>query len=315
MLKYIAKRLLQAIPLLLIISLLVFFLIDLAPYNAVDTLITPNMTAEQIDFLIQKHQLDAPFFARYITWITEVLKGNLGYSITTQTSISSELFARISISMRLIVPAYLTSLILAIVLGLLAAANNGGWADRLIDGVVSITIATPTFWFAMLIIYVFGYLLKWFPILGMHTIGQEHELIDYLKHFIMPYLTLIIAFFPRLTRYIRSSAIQQVKEDYVNVQVAYQAKKSDIFFKHIIKNVMIPIVTQIGMALPMLVTGAIITENIFAWPGIGPYLMSATKALDYPVIMAVLLFSSTLVILGNLLSDILYSIVDPRIRQ
>lgn len=131
----------------------------------------------------------------------------------------------------------------------------------------------------------------------------------------MPYLTLTWAFFPRLTRYIRASAIEQISEDYVMVQKSYHASKTEIFVKHIGRNVMIPIVTQIGMALPMLVTGALITESIFSWPGVGPYLMTATRSLDYPVIMAVMLFSATLVILGNLLADILYSIVDPRIRQ
>ena len=122
-------------------------------------------------------------------------------------------------------------------------------------------------------------------------------------------------FFPELTRYIRASATQQVSEDYVVVQQAFHATKWQIFSRHISRNVLIPIVTQIGLALPMLVTGAIITETIYGWPGVGPYLMSATKSLDYPVIMAIMLLSATLVILGNLLADVLYSIVDPRIRK
>ena len=131
----------------------------------------------------------------------------------------------------------------------------------------------------------------------------------------MPYLVLVVAFFPDLTRYVRSSTLLQLSEDYVMVQKSFGATKKEIFFRHVSKNVLLPIVTQLGLALPMLVTGAIITESIFGWPGIGPYLMSATKALDFPVIMAVMLLSATLVILGNLLSDVLYTVVDPRISQ
>ena len=173
----------------------------------------------------------------------------------------------------------------------------------------------PTFWFAMLMIYLLGYKLDLLPIIGMHTVGKEDSFIDFLQHFIMPYLVLVVAFFPDLTRYVRSSTLLQLSEDYVMVQQSFGASKREIFFKHVSKNVLLPIVTQIGLALPMLVTGAIITESIFGWPGIGPYLMSATKALDFPIIMAVMLLSATLVILGNLLSDVLYTIVDPRISQ
>ena len=169
--------------------------------------------------------------------------------------------------------------------------------------------------FAMILIYQFGYRLNLLPIIGMHTIGKENELADFLAHFTLPYITLTVAFFPELTRYIRASANEQITEDYVTVQSAFQATRWEIFSRHISRNILIPIVTQIGLALPMLVTGAIITESIFSWPGVGPYLLSATKSLDYPVIMTLLLLSATLVILGNLLSDVLYAIVDPRIRR
>lgn len=312
--KYIIKRLLQAIPLLLVISFIVFSMIYIAPYDVIDSIITPNMTLEQVALLRQKYNLDDPFLVQYFTWLFSILKGDFGYSLVSQASIGSELLKRIPNTMILVVPSYISALILAIILGLVSAANKGKFLDKLIDGFISIGIATPTFWFAMLIIYVLGFYFKIFPIIGMHTIGKEKDLFDLLMHFIMPYLTLIWAFFPRLARYIRNSAIEQLSEDYVSVQKAFKATKSEIFIKHISRNILIPIVTQIGMALPMLVTGALITESIFAWPGVGPYLMSATRALDYPVIMAVMLLSSTLVILGNLLSDILYSIVDPRIR-
>ncbi|MFW3577475.1 ABC transporter permease [Vagococcus fluvialis] len=315
MLKYIFKRVLQVIPMLLIVSFIVFSLIQLAPYDAIDSITTPNMSSETVELLRQKHGLDQPFLVQYMMWLKEILQGNFGYSLVSQQSIGQELLIRIPNTIKLILPAYLTALILSIVLGLVAGANKGKFVDKLIDGICSVGISMPTFWFAMLLIYLLGYKLDLLPIIGMHTVGQEDSFVDFLQHFIMPYLVLVVAFFPDLTRYVRSSTLLQLSEDYVMVQKSFGATKREIFFKHVSKNVLLPIVTQLGLALPMLVTGAIITESIFGWPGIGPYLMSATKALDFPVIMAVMLLSATLVILGNLLSDVLYTVVDPRISQ
>ena len=185
----------------------------------------------------------------------------------------------------------------------------------MIDGLCSVGISMPTFWFAMILMYFLGYKFKIFPIMGMHTIGLEHSIADYFRHFAMPYIVLTIGFLPDLTRYVRGSTIGQLKEDYVIVQQAFGAKKAEILLKHVGKNVLIPLITKLGMALPMLVTGAVITETIFSWPGIGPYFVKAIQAMDYPIVMSVLVLSGTLVILGNLLSDILYCLVDPRIKS
>ena len=315
MIRYILKRILQAIPLLLVISFIVFTLIHLAPYDAIDAQITSNMSQEEINILREQSGLNKPFLIQYVDWLGQILSGNFGHSLVTHNSVGEEILAKIPNTISLVLPAYVTALVIAIVLGLLAAANKGKWQDKLIDAVASLGIATPSFWIAMIFIYVLGYQLNLFPIIGMHTIGKEGDFGDFLSHFIMPYLTLTIVFFAELTRYVRSSALSQTNEEYVVVQQAFQATKTQIFTRHIIKNVLIPVITQVGMSLPMLVTGAIITETVFSWPGIGPYITQATRALDYPIIMAVMLLSATLVIVGNLISDILYSIVDPRIRR
>ncbi|WP_314406778.1 ABC transporter permease [uncultured Gemella sp.] len=315
MIRYILKRILQAVPLLLVISFIVFTLIHLAPYDAIDAQITSNMSQEEINILREQSGLNKPFLIQYVDWLGQILSGNFGHSLVTHNSVGEEILAKIPNTISLVLPAYITALIIAIVLGLLAAANKGKWQDKFIDAVASLGIATPSFWIAMIFIYVLGYQLNLFPIIGMHTIGKEGDFGDFLSHFIMPYLTLTIVFFAELTRYVRSSALSQTNEEYVVVQQAFQATKTQIFTRHIIKNVLIPVITQVGMSLPMLVTGAIITETVFSWPGIGPYITQATSALDYPIIMAVMLLSATLVIVGNLISDILYSIVDPRIRR
>ena len=315
MIRYILKRILQAVPLLLVISFIVFTLIHLAPYDAIDAQITSNMSQEEINILREQSGLNKPFLIQYVDWLGQILSGNFGHSLVTHNSVGEEILSKIPNTISLVLPAYVTALVIAIVLGLLAAANKGKWQDKLIDAVASLGIATPSFWIAMIFIYVLGYQLNLFPIIGMHTIGKEGDFGDFLSHFIMPYLTLTIVFFAELTRYVRSSALSQTNEEYVVVQQAFQATKTQIFTRHIIKNVLIPVITQVGMSLPMLVTGAIITETVFSWPGIGPYITQATRALDYPIIMAVMLLSATLVIVGNLISDILYSIVDPRIRR
>ncbi len=210
MFRYIMKRVLQAIPLLFVISFIVFSLIHIAPYDVIDSITTPNMTQEQIDLLRQRYGLDQPFLVQYFLWIKNILTGNLGFSLVSQNSIAQELAVRIPNTIRLVLPAYLTALLLAILLGLLAAANKGKVWDRLIDGIASLGIAVPTFWFAMILIYLFGYRLNLFPIIGMYTVGKEGDFNDFLQHFILPYATLTVAFLPELTRYIRASAKQQV---------------------------------------------------------------------------------------------------------
>jgi peptide/nickel transport system permease protein len=313
--KYILKRIAQAIPMLIIISMICFTLIQLAPYNAVDALVTPRMSETSVNLIKAKYGLDKPAYVQYFYWLKGVIHGEFGYSIVTHQSISSELIARIPATIIVALPAYICSVILAIIFGLIAGANKDKWQDRIIDGLCSIGIAIPSFWLAMILIFIFGYKLMALPILGMHNIGSESSSVDFLRHFIMPFTVLTLAFVPDQTRYVRSSTIGELSRDYVMLQDAFGASRFEILFKHVLKNVVLPIITKMGMALPMLVTGAVITETVFGWPGVGPYFVTAIKGLDYPVIMAILLLSSTLVILGNLLSDILYCITDPRIKE
>lgn len=315
MAKYIIKRILAAIPMVLIITILCFGLINLAPYDAIDAMTTPNMPPETVELIKVKYGYDQPVYVQYIRWLDGLLNGNFGYSIVTHQSISADLAVRIPNTIKLILPAYLFAYLMAIVLGLLAGSHKNKWVDKLIDGLSAVGIALPSFWVAMLLIYILGYRLNLLPIVGMHTIGKEGSFIDFLQHYIMPFLVLFLSFLPDGVRYVRSSTITQYSEDYVMVQQAFGASKMEIMFKHVCKNVLLPIITKLGMALPMLVTGAIITETIFGWPGVGPYFVKAIQGMDYPIVMTILVLSSTLVILGNLLSDILYCLTDPRIKD
>ncbi len=314
MLKYIVKRVAQAIPLLLVISVICFALIQMAPFDAIDTFVTPDMPQEVVSALKARYGLDQPAYVQYWRWLLNTLQGNFGYSLVNHQSVASDIAARLPNTVILVLPSYALAVILAIVLGLVAGSNRGGLADRFIDGLCSIGLATPTFWIAMILLYVFAYRLNLLPVLGMHTMGQEKSFQDLLAHMILPCTVLTISFLPETIRYVRSSTISQYKEDYVMVQKAFGASRVHILFKHVMKNVLFPVITLVAIALPTLVTGAFITESIFSWPGVGTYFLTAIKGFDYPVIMTVLLLSSAMVILGNLLGDILYCLVDPRIK-
>ena len=313
MLKYLIKRILQAVPLLLLITILCFVLIDLAPYDAIDARITDKMTPAQIAQMKEEAGLNDPLPVQYLRWLGGLLKGDLGMSLINRTDIATDLKEKIPNTIKLVLPSYATAFLLAIGLGLVAGRYKNSWLDKIINSLASIGLAVPTFFVALLFIYYFGLKLDLFPVMGMHSLGED-SFQDFLHHFVMPYAVLVIGFLPDLTRYVRSSTITQFEEDYVTVQKAFGSGSGTILLRHVSKNVLLPMITKLGLALPMLVTGAVITETVFAWPGIGVYFTTAIRNLDYPVVMAVLVLSGSLVILGNLISDILCATIDPRIR-
>ena len=313
MLKYLIKRILQAVPLLLLITILCFILIDLAPYDAIDARINDKMTPAQIAQLKEEAGLNDPMPVQYLRWLGGLLKGDLGMSLINHTDIATDLREKIPNTIKLVLPSYATAYLLAIGLGLIAGRYKNSWLDKIINSLASIGLAVPTFFVALLFIYYFGLKLDLFPVMGMHSLGED-SFQDFLHHLVMPYAVLVIGFLPDLTRYVRSSTITQFEEDYVTVQKAFGSGSGTILLRHVSKNVLLPMITKLGLALPMLVTGAVITETVFAWPGIGVYFTTAIRNLDYPVVMAVLVLSGSLVILGNLISDILCATIDPRIR-
>lgn len=313
MLKYLVKRLLQAVPLLILITMLCFTLINLAPYDAMDAKVTDKMTPAQIEEMREEMGLNDPIPVQYLRWVKGLLQGDLGQSLISRTNIAADLKEKIPNTIKLVLPAYVTAFLLAIALGLIAGRYKNTWIDRMINSAASIGLSVPTFWIALLFIYFFGLKLDLFPVMGMHAIGED-SFEDFLHHLVLPYSVLTIGFLPDLVRYVRSSTVTQFDEEYVTVQRAFGSSSGTILLRHVSKNVLLPMITKLGMALPMLVTGAVITETVFAWPGIGVYFTNAIQNLDYPIVMAVLVLSGSLVIIGNLISDILCALIDPRIR-
>ncbi|MDR2534468.1 MAG: ABC transporter permease [Treponema sp.] len=314
MLRYIVKRIMAAAPLLCLVCVLCFTLIQLAPFDAIDMLARPDMSAEVIEAIKVREGLDKPGYLQFFHWLKRMVSGDLGYSIVNHQSVALGLASRLPNTLVLVLPSYAFAVSLAVILGLIAGSSEGSRLDKFIDGFCSIGMATPTFWIGLILIYICSYRLNLFPVLGMYTVGMEPNLADALRHLTLPWITLIIAFLPDMVRYVRSSAIGQWREDYVMVQKAFGASKKEILFRHVIKNVLLPVITLVGMSLPMLITGAFITESIFSWPGVGVYFLTAIQAFDYPIVMAITLFSSIMVILGNLLADICYGLADPRIK-
>ena len=300
---------------LLIVCVICFTLIQLAPFDAIDTITTPKMSPEVVEAMKAKHGLDKPAYVQFFRWLQRMVTGDLGYSLVNHMSVAEGLAARLPNTVLIVLPSYTLAVIISIVIGLIAGANRGGKFDKLIDTLCSIGMATPTFWIGMILLYIFAYSLNLLPVLGMHTIGKEKDFGDLLQHMILPCTVLTLGFLPTTIRYVRSSTISQYREDYVMVQKAFGASKVQILFRHVVKNVLLPIITLVGMSLPTLVTGAFVTESIFSWPGVGTYFLTAIQAFDYPIIMVVMLFSAIMVIVGNLLADICYGLVDPRIKS
>jgi peptide/nickel transport system permease protein len=309
----IVRRLLQTIPMLFFVSVFCFALIKAAPGDPVLSFVTPNMHAEDIERVRHSLGLDKPAYVQYFLWLKELLRGNLGYSLVNHQPVMGQILDRLPATAGLMGSAIALAVLLAIPLGLIAGANRNRWPDKLINLISYIGISVPLFWLAILLIYFFAIELHWLPIMGMRSIGVDSAL-DVLKHGILPCSVLAFSFLAIYVRYIRSSTIGQLKEDYVQIQYAFGSTKRLVLFRHVLKHVLLPVITLLGMSMADLVTGAIVTETVFSWPGIGSLGMTAVKGLDYPVIMGITLFSAVFLIVGNLLADILYGFADPRIK-
>lgn len=312
--RLIVKRVLQAIPMLIAVSIVSFVLIKLAPGDPVQSYITPEMGPADIERIRENMGLNDPIHIQYIRWIKKVLQGDLGYSLVNHRPVAEQIIERLPATIGLMLSSLIFSTIIGTIIGLVSAVNRNRLLDKVITVISYIGISIPSFWFAMMLIYLLSLKLKLLPSIGMRTIGV-HSTWDLIKHTIMPIMVLSIQNIAVITRYIRSSTISQLKEDYVTVALASGASRREVLYKYVLKNAVLPLITILGMSLPSVVSGAFITESIFGWPGMGQLGMTAIFSYDYPLIMAITMLSSIILILGNLVSDILYGIVDPRIKE
>jgi peptide/nickel transport system permease protein len=311
--KYIFKRVIQAVPMLFFISLVSYIIMNLAPGDPIQAFVTPKMSVEQVEIIRHNMGLDKPVMVRYFCWLKNILKGDFGYSLINHRPVIKEIGERIPATIGLMGISMIISVMLSIPLGMLSAVKKNKFIDNFITGISYIGISIPSFWFGMILITVLSLKLKLLPSIGMHTVGVDSKW-DVIKHGIMPCMVLAFPNIAVLTRYIRSNTISQLEEEYVITAVSKGLSKSRILFFHVLKNSIMPVITILGMSLPELVSGAFITETIFGWPGMGRFGINAVFNRNYSVIMAITMLTSILLILGNLLADILYCAVDPRIK-
>ena len=308
------RRLAQLVPMLFFISLVSFLLVKLAPGDPVQAYITPRMSPEDIERIRHSMGLDKPMFMQYLLWLKNVLQGDLGYSLIYHRPVLTMIAERIPATLGLMGASLILAMVLAIPLGLVAGAYKHRWLDHFLNMFAYIGISVPIFWFGILLITVFSVQLNWLPSMGMRTIGMEDSWLDVVRHGILPCIALSFYNLSNYVRYIRSNTITQLSADYVQTQLAYGATRRSILFRHVLKNVLLPVITLFGISFGELVVGAYVTESVFSWPGMGLLGIQSITSLDYPLIMAMIMLSSTMLIVGNLLADMLYRVADPRIK-
>lgn len=313
MYRYMAMRLLQGIVLLIVVSVVMFVVIRLAPGGPA-VLLQQDITKEMAESMSKELGLDRPIYVQYIDWASNLLKGNLGQSLSLKRPVAELIKARMGATLWLAGSAMLLAVVIAIPLGVLSAVRRYSIFDYLATGIAFFGVSIPVFWFGLMLIIIFSVTLHWLPSGGMYTIGKDFSLIDRLRYVIMPAIVLSSASMAQLARYTRSSMLSVLREDFIRTARAKGLAERLVLYKHALRNAMIPVVTMLGVIVPRLVSGAAITESIFSWPGMGRLAVDAAFQRDYPLIMALTLLVSAIVILAGQLVDLIYVFIDPRIK-
>ncbi len=312
--KKVGSRFIQCVLTLFVVSILCFAMTKAAPGDPVLTYVEPNMSEEYIQRLRESLGLNKPLVEQYLLWLGRVLHGNFGNSLMNGRSVLTQILERLPATVILMGSSMLLGFLIAIVLGLYSGKYKNGLLDKIVSVLCYVGISIPTFWFGIMAIYLFSVHLGWLPSYGMYG-TDTRNIGDLMLHLIMPCGVLTFTNAAQYIRYLRSSTITALSSDYVMVQKAYGMSSSGILFRHVLKNAILPMITVLGMSLQSLVSGAIITEQVFAWPGIGQLAVTAVTQFDYPLIMGITMFTAVLVVVGNLLADVLYAVFDPRIRK
>ncbi len=320
MIGYIIKRTLQAIPILLGASTIIFFLMHAAPGDPTSIyLADPNIDPAVIEQMRRNLGLDQPIHIQYFRWISSFLTGDFGYSFSQHRPISDILKDAIPNTLLLSSIALIVIFIVGVVVGTIQAVRQYSWMDNTATVASFFFYSMPSFWFGLMLILLFAYKLQLLPASQMTAVDHEFmsgsdKLVDRAKHLIMPSLALGLGGAAAVARYMRSGMLEQIRQDYVRTARAKGLDERKVVFKHAMRNALIPIITLLGLYIPFLISGAVLIETIFAWPGMGRTIIGAIFQRDYPVVLASAFVIAILVIAGNLVADILYSVVDPRVR-
>lgn len=317
MLKYSTRRLLIGLGMLLAVSLLTFILLRLTPGDPIDAYIDPNVPMSPADLVELRARLglDRPLPVQYLAWLKQALTGNLGYSIKRFDQPVLELvLSRIGPTLLLMGSAILIAIVAGVTIGVVSAVRRNSLLDVSFSIFALAGISSPAFLSALIGLYIFSVRLHWMPSGGMLTPGADFSLIDLLRHLILPASLLAIAQAALITRYMRASLLEVLNQDYVRTARAKGVYELWVIAKHALRNALLPVVTLIGSTIGLAIGGAIFIESVFNWPGMGLLLVDAVGARDYPVIMGATLVIGACVIIVNLLTDITYAVIDPRIK-
>jgi peptide/nickel transport system permease protein len=312
---YIGRRLLQMIPMVLGISLLLFAIIQAAPGGPEAALLGSGRAVDPQVVAAYRHRLgvDEPVPVQYVRWLGAALSGDLGESFSAGRPVSQMILERLPATLELMGAAFLIAVLAALALGIFSAVRQYTAFDFLGTGFSFLGIAMPVFWFALILQLVFGVWLRWLPISGRETVGVG-TLADHIEHLILPASVLSLRYIAGWSRYLRSSLLGALRADYVRTARAKGLPERTVVGVHAVRNALIPVVSVMALNLADLFSGAVITETVFAWPGIGRMFVNAMYARDYPLLMGILLLGSVMVLVFNLVADIVYGILDPRIR-
>jgi peptide/nickel transport system permease protein len=312
MLYYIARRILILPPVMFTVALIVFSLLYFTPGDPAAMIAGDQATPEDVERIRVAMGLDKPFFLRFATWAWQLLRGDLGTSIFANQPVTQLIGQRIGPTFSLLVLSLIISICVAIPLGLLAARRRGKGADRFFMIVTVLAFSLPVFVIGYLLAFTFATTLKWLPVQGYTPL--EEGVAPFLAHLILPAVTLGVSYGAILARTTRASVLDVLSQDYIRTAVAKGAPPRVVMFTHALKNASIPIVTVIGLGLTGLIGGSVITESVFSIPGIGRLTLDAILHRDYPVIQGVVLLFSASYVVVNLLIDVIYTWLDPRIR-
>jgi len=322
MLRFILKRLLQAIPLLLGIATITFAMVHLAPGDPMDMYMEERFQREVdpqvIELLRKKYGLDQPLPVQYIKWIGNIARGELGESFRYRRPVASLIAERVPYTLQLAVLALFFDALIGIALGIISAVRQYSRTDRAITVGSLVMYSIPGFWLALMLVLVFSVNLGWFPTSQTRSFDYEllsegGKLADRLWHLTLPVFVLGVASAAGTARFMRNKLLDVLSEEYVTGARARGLSERAVILRHALRNALIPIVTIYGLALPFLLGGAVLIEKVFAWPGMGLLAVEAIGARDYPVILATSMIAAVLVVLGNLLADVTYALVDPRV--
>lgn len=312
-LKYILKKLLLALPVLLGITILDFALMSLAG-SPVDMMTGPRMSQEAIALREAAWGLDQPVWKQYLGWLGDVLSGNLGYSYKSYEPVTKIIGAKLGPTLLLMGVSLLVGLAIAVPAGIYSAVHRYKKRDYAVVTTSFFLSSVPGFFLAMILVYIFHVTLGWLPSSGMTTPNTGGDLVDILRHMVMPVMVLAASIAGSNIRYVRSAVMEILQMDYIRTAKAKGLGRRLVIGRHAWRNALLSVVTVVGMQLPTLFGGAVIVEQVFSWPGLGLETFSAITGRDYPVVMGVCLLSAVVVLTANLLTDIVYALVDPTIR-